>query len=149
MTRRAETAASSTRRKSAPPAIHAEVAGAISVGSDARITSTFFFASRGNVSNLKAPWGVIGGDMDTTFDWASISSSITGSTQPAFGGVLAGVDHNRVAGNGKAQEAYIGWMRWRFMGDPAGHDMFVGPTCQICSDAAFSGVVKTPTFDSL
>jgi hypothetical protein len=87
--------------------------------------------------------------MDTTFNWTAISSAVTGSTLPAFGGVLAGVDHNRVAGNGKAQEAYIGWMRWRFMGDPAGHDMFVGSTCQICSDAAFSGVVKTPTFDSL
>jgi hypothetical protein len=123
--------------------------GAISVGGNARITSTFFFASNGNVRNLKAPWGVIGGDMDTTFNWTAISSAVTGSAQPAFGGVLAGIDHNRVAGNGKAQEAYIGWMRWRFMGDQAGHDMFAGTACKICADTAFSGVVKTATFDSL
>jgi hypothetical protein len=40
-------------------------------------------------------------------------------------------------------------MRWRFMGDPAGSDLFVGASCQICSDTAFSGVVKTETLDSL
>ncbi len=123
--------------------------GAISVGSNPRITSTFFFASNGNVNNLKAPWGVIGGDMDTTFNWTAISSAVNGSTQPAFGAALAGIDHNRVAGSAKAQEAYIGWMRWRFMGDEAGHDLFVGDGCQICSDTAFSGVVKTTDFDSL
>ena len=124
-------------------------AGAISVGSNARITSTFFFASNGNVRNLKAPWGVIGGDMDTTFNWTAISSAVTGSTQPAFGAALAGIDHNRVAGQPKAQEGMIGWMRWRFMGDPAGHDLFIGATCKICSDAAFSGVVKTASLDAL
>lgn len=48
--------------------------GAISVGADARITSTFVFASNGNVKSLKAPWGVIGGDADTTFNWTSISA---------------------------------------------------------------------------
>jgi len=40
-------------------------------------------------------------------------------------------------------------MRWRFMADPAGRDLFVGPNCQICTDAAFSAVVKTTSFDSL
>ncbi|MGC4089219.1 MAG: hypothetical protein QM756_15310 [Polyangiaceae bacterium] len=123
--------------------------GAISVGSNVRIKTTFFFASNGNVNNLKAPWGVVGGDMDTTFNWTAISSAVTGSTQPAFGAALAGIDHNRVAGNAKAQEAYIGWLRWRFMGDAAGHDLFVGASCKACSDTAFSGVVKTPSFDAL
>jgi hypothetical protein len=123
--------------------------GAISVGSNARITSTFFFASNGNVKNLKAPWGVIGGDMDAIFDWAAVSGAVMGSTQPAFGAALAGVDHNRVASNAKAQEGYIGWMRWRLIGDMSGHDMFVGSSCKFCSDTAFSGVVKTLTFDSL
>jgi hypothetical protein len=124
-------------------------AGAISVGSNARITSTFFFASNGNVRNLKAPWGVVGGDADTTFNWTAISSAVTGSTQPAFGAALAGIDHNRVAGSAKAQEGLIGWMRWRFMGDQAGHDMFVGASCKFCTDTAFSGVVKTPSLDAL
>jgi hypothetical protein len=123
--------------------------GAITVGSNARITSTFLFASNGNVKNIKAPWGVIGGDADTTFSFSAISTAVTGSTQPAFGASLAGIDHNGVAGQAKSQEGYIGWMRWRFMGDQAGHDMFVGPNCQICTDTAFSGVVKSPTFDSL
>jgi hypothetical protein len=123
--------------------------GAISVGSNARIKTTFFFASNGNVNNLKAPWGVVGGDMDTTFNWSAISPAVTGSSQPAFGAVLAGIDHNRVAGNAKAQEAYIGWLRWRFMNDPAGHDMFVGTACKVCTDSAFSGFVKTPTLDTL
>ena len=123
--------------------------GAISVGSNARIASTFVFASNGNVRNLKAPWGVIGGDADTTFNWTFISSAVTGSTQPAFGAALAGIDHNRVAGQAKAQEGYIGWMRWRFMGDQAGHDMFVGASCKICTDTAFSAFVKTPSLESL
>jgi hypothetical protein len=123
--------------------------GAISVGSNARIQSTFFFASNGNVGNLKAPWGVVGGDMDTTFDWSAISGAVTGSGQPAFGAALAGVDHNRVAGNGKAQEAFIAWMRWRFMNDPSGRSLFVGADCQLCTDPAFSGIVKTPALDAL
>jgi hypothetical protein len=123
--------------------------GAITVGSNARITATFLFASNGSVKNLKAPWGVIGGEADTTFGFSAISTAVTGSTQPAFGAALAGIDHNGVAGQPKAQEAYIGWMRWRFMGDQVGHDMFVGANCQICSDSAFSGVVKSSTFDSL
>ena len=73
----------------------------------------------------------------------AISTAVTGSTQPAFGAALAGIDHNRVAGQPKAQEAYIGWMRWRFMGDQAGHDMFVGASCSICTNTAFSAFVKT------
>jgi hypothetical protein len=123
--------------------------GAITVGSNARVTSTFIFASNGNFRNLKAPWGIIGGDMDTTFNWTTMSAAVSGSTQPAFGAALAGIDHNRVAGTAKGQEGYIGWLRWRFMGDQAGHDMFVGPACQICADAAFSAVAKTTTFDAL
>lgn len=123
--------------------------GAISVGSNARITSTFVFASNGNVKNLKAPWGVIGGEMDMTFDWSTINGAVSGATQPAFGAALAGIDHNRVAGQAKAQEALIGWMRWRFMADPAGHGMFVGASCQLCADTAFSATVRTPSLDSL
>jgi hypothetical protein len=84
-----------------------------------------------------------------TFTWSTIRAAVSGSTQPAFGAALAGIDHNRVASQPKAQEAYIAWLRWRFMGDPAGHDLFVVPSCQICSDSTFSGVVKTATFDSL
>ncbi|MBN1130913.1 MAG: hypothetical protein JXA71_18130 [Chitinispirillaceae bacterium] len=123
--------------------------GAITVGSNARIGATFILASSGNVRNLKAPWAIVGGDADAIFNWSSISTSVTGSPQPAFGAVLAGIDHNRVAGNAKAQEAYIGWMRWRFMGDQAGRALFMGSACKICTDAAFSDVVKSANFDLL
>ena len=124
--------------------------GAFSVASNARITSTFIFASNGNSKNIKSPWGIIGGDADTTFPWATMSTTVTTSTQPAFGAALTGVSHNGVASNAKAQEGYIGWMRWRFMNDAAGKNMFVGPSCQICADTtSFSAFVKTSTFDSL
>jgi hypothetical protein len=43
----------------------------------------------------------------------------------------------------------IAWMRWRFMNDPAGRSLFVGADCQVCTDPAFSGIVKTPALDAL
>jgi hypothetical protein len=122
---------------------------ALSVGSNARIASTFIFAAGGNAKNVKAPWGIVAGEMDETFAWASVKTNVTGSAQPAFGAALAGGTHNSTPGNAKSREAYIGWMRWRLMGDPAGKNLFVGATCQLCSDTAFSEVVKTTTFDSL
>ncbi|MET0591396.1 MAG: hypothetical protein ABW133_01770 [Polyangiaceae bacterium] len=122
---------------------------AMTVGSNARISSTFIFAAGGNAKNVKAPWGIVAGEMDETFAWANVKTTVTGSAQPAFGAALAGGTHNSTPGNAKSREAYIGWMRWRLMGDPAGHDLFVGTTCQLCSDTAFSEVVKTTTFDTL
>src|SRR5262249_27476260 len=122
---------------------------AMTVGANARIASTFIFASSGNAKNVKAPWGIVAGDMDETFAWANVKTTVTGSTPPAFGAALAGGTHNSTPGNAKSREAYIGWMRWRLMGDTAGHDLFVGTTCQLCGDTAFSEVVKTTTFDTL
>ena len=71
--RRAATAARSIRPRSAPPDIHG--AAAAPSPSEATLASRLpsSFASNGKVRNLKAPWGVIGGDMDTTFNWTSIS----------------------------------------------------------------------------
>jgi hypothetical protein len=123
--------------------------GALSVGTNARISSTFIFASNGNAKNLKAPWGIVAGDMDETFAWTTVKTTVSGSTQPAFGAALADGTHNSTPGNAKSREAYIGWMRWRLMGEQAGHDLFVGVSCQFCADTAFSEIVKTPTFDSL
>ena len=122
---------------------------AMTVGANARITSTFIFAASGNAKNVKAPWGIVAGDMDETFAWANVKTTVTGSTQPAFGAALAGGTHNSTPGNAKSREAYIGWMRWRLMGEQAGHDLFVGTSCQLCADTAFSEVAKTTTFDSL
>jgi hypothetical protein len=122
---------------------------ALTVGSNARIASTFIFAAGGNAKNVKAPWGIVAGEMDETFAWANVKTNVTGSAQPAFGAALAGGTHNSTPGNAKSREAYIGWMRWRLMGDPAGKNLFVGASCQLCTDTAFSEVVKTTTFDSL
>ena len=122
---------------------------AMTVGANARIASTFIFAASGNAKNVKAPWGIVAGDMDETFAWANVKTNVTGSPQPAFGAALAGGTHNSTPGNAKSREAYIGWMRWRLMGEMAGRALFVGATCQLCADTAFSEVVKTTTFDSL
>jgi hypothetical protein len=48
-----------------------------------------------------------------------------------------------------AVASMIAWMRWRFMNDPAGRSLFVGADCQVCTDPAFSGIVKTPALDAL
>jgi hypothetical protein len=125
--------------------------GAIGVASNARITATFVFAALGtnNAKNIKAPWAGTFAETDEFFAWSTVKPNILGSTQPAFGGMIAGTTHNNLPGHAKSSESYIGFLRWRFMGDPAGKQLFVGPSCQICTDTSFGEVVKTPTWDSL
>jgi hypothetical protein len=125
--------------------------GAIGVGSDARITATFVFAALGinNTRNLKAPWAGTFAENDEFFAWSTIKPAITASAQPAFGGMLLGTTHNSIAGNAKSSEAYIGFLRWRLMGDAAGKQMFVGASCKICADTAFGEVVKHAAWDAL
>ena len=67
----------------------------------------------------------------------------------ATGAMFVGGNHNSTPGQAKSSEAYIGFLRWRLMGDTAGHDMLVGSTCKICSDTAFGEVAKTTSWDSL
>jgi hypothetical protein len=125
--------------------------GAIGVSSNARITATFLFAALGinNTKNIKAPWAGTFAENDEFFAWSTIKPAILASPQPAFGGMLTGTTHNTLPGNAKSSEAYIAFLRWRFMGDAAGKAIFVGPSCQICTDTAFGEVVKTTTWDSL
>jgi hypothetical protein len=125
--------------------------GAIGVASNARITATFLFAALGinNAKNIKAPWAGTFAEDDEFFAWSTIKPATLASPQPAFAGMITGTTHNNLPGNAKSSEAYIGFLRWRFMGDPAGKEMFVGPSCKICTDTAFGEVVKTTTWDSL
>jgi hypothetical protein len=125
--------------------------GAVGVAADARITATFLFAALGinNTKNIKAPWAGTFAENDEFFAWSTIKPAVTASPQPAFAGMITGTTHNNLPGNAKSSEAYIGFLRWRFMGDPAGKEMFVGPSCKICTDTAFGEVVKTTTWDSL
>jgi len=125
--------------------------GAIGVASNARITATFVFAALGtnNVRNIKAPWAGTFAEDDQFFAWSTVKPNIQSSIQPAFGAMLLGTTHNNLPGQAKSSEAYIAFLRWRFMGDAAAKQLFVGPSCQICADPAFGEVVKTPTWDSL
>jgi len=125
--------------------------GAIGVASNARITATFLFAALGinNSKNIKAPWAGTFAETDEFFAWSTIKPAVMASPQPAFAGMLTGTTHNTLPGNAKSSEAYIAFLRWRFMGDPAAKAIFVGPSCQICTDTAFGEVVKTTTWDSL
>jgi hypothetical protein len=125
--------------------------GAIGVSNNARITATFLFAALGinNSKNIKAPWAGTFAENDEFFAWSTIKPAALASTQPAFAAMITGTTHNTLPGNAKSSEAYIAFLRWRFMGDPAGKAIFVGPSCQICGDTAFGEVVKTPTWDSL
>jgi hypothetical protein len=125
--------------------------GAIGVSSNARITATFLFAALGitNTKNIKAPWAGTFAENDEYFAWSTIKPATLASPQPAFAAMITGTTHNTLPGNAKSSEAYIAFLRWRFMGDPAGKAIFVGASCQICTDPAFGEVVKTPTWDSL
>jgi dienelactone hydrolase len=125
--------------------------GAIGVAANARITATFLFAALGtnNAKNIKAPWAGTFAENDEFFAWSTVKPNILASTQPAFGEMITGTTHNTLPGNAKSGEAYIAFLRLRSMGDAAGKQLFVGPSCQICTDTAFGEVVKTPTWDSL
>src|SRR5262249_3301030 len=126
--------------------------GAFSVAGNARIKATFILDSNNAqaIKSIKAPWAIVSGDMDATFAWSDVKTSVTGSPQPAFGAGWAGGTHTTTPGQAKAWEAMTGFLRWRLMGDQAGHDMFVGTSCKICTDMpAFSEIVKSSTFDSL
>jgi hypothetical protein len=125
--------------------------GAIGVAAGARITATFLFAALGinNTKNIKAPWAGTFAENDEFFAWSTIKPATLASPQPAFAAMITGTTHNNLPGNAKSSEAYIGFLRWRFMGDPAGKEMFVGASCKICTDTAFGEVVKTSTWDSL
>jgi len=126
--------------------------GAITVGSNARIKATFLIASsNNNVTNIKAPFAGVFAENDMYFAWSSVQSAIMNSAQAGFGAMYTGGDHNSVAFSAPATQGQIAFFRWRFMGDTAGHSMFVGASCGLCTgtNSAIGANVKTSTWDSL
>ncbi|MBX5463277.1 MAG: hypothetical protein IRZ28_19575 [Steroidobacteraceae bacterium] len=59
-------------------------------------------------------------------------------TLPAFYGARHGAGHTATAyhpGGGEFANVASNWVLWQFKGDKKARAMFVGPTCQLCTDA--------------
>ena len=114
-------------------------AGAMGVAANARISATFIWDSFGNCGSLHGPLGTIVasggiGGLDLIDDCPPMS----------FGMEAAGTDHTSVLGfpggfggpGGQtpyAQEGYVAWFRWHFMGDAAAEALFAGADCGFCT----------------
>jgi hypothetical protein len=114
-------------------------AGAMQVAANARIGATFIWDSFGNCSLLHGPLGTI-----VASDGIGGLDLIDQCPPPAFGMEAAGTSHTSILGypggfggpGGQtpyAQEGYVAWFRWHFMGDPAAEALFVGASCGFCS----------------
>jgi hypothetical protein len=114
--------------------------GAMQVAANARIGATFLWDSFGTSSSLHGPLGGIFAESGISTSWASMIDSCP---YPSFGMQAAGTTHTSILsfpgtafGGGTtpyAQEAYVGWFRWHFMGDPAARALFAGPSCGFCA----------------
>jgi hypothetical protein len=114
-------------------------AGAMRVASNARIGATFIWDSFGSCSALHGPFGTI-----VASDGIGGLDLIDGCTEPAFGMEAAGTTHTSIlsypggfGGPGGrtpyAQEGYVAWFRWHFMGDPSAQALFAGASCGFCT----------------
>jgi hypothetical protein len=113
--------------------------GAMQVASNARIGATFIWDSFGNCSSLHGPMGTI-----VASDGIGGLDLIDSCSHPAFGMEAAGTSHTSILGypggfggpgeqTPYAQESYVAWFRWHFMGDPAAEALFVGASCGFCT----------------
>jgi hypothetical protein len=119
--------------------------GAMQVAANARIGATFLWDSFGTSSALHGPLGGIFAENGISTSWASMIDSCP---YPSFGMQAAGTTHTSILsfpgtgfGGGTtpyAQEAYVGWFRWQFMGDPAARALFAGPSCGFCTRASIT-----------
>ena len=118
--------------------------GALNVAQNERIDTTFVLAAAvpSLSPGLHGPLGGMFASDDQYFDVPTVTAMIDNSSQPAFGAVIANTTHNTAPGNPNATEAYIGWLRWQFMGDAAGRALFVGASCGICTRSAIQQVIK-------
>lgn len=114
-------------------------AGAMQVASNVRIGATFIWDSFGNCSSLNGPLGTI-----VASDGIGGLDLIDSCPPPAFGMEAAGTSHTSIlsypggfGGPGGqtpyAQEGYVAWFRWHFMGDPAAEALFSGEDCGFCT----------------
>jgi hypothetical protein len=119
--------------------------GAMQVAASARIGATFIWDSFGTSSALHGPLGGIFAETGISTNWATMIDSCS---YPAFGMQAAGTTHTSILsfpstgfGGGTAsyaQEAYVGWFRWHFMGDPAARALFAGDSCGFCTRQGMS-----------
>ena len=114
-------------------------AGAMGVASNERIKATFIWDSFGNCSSLHGPLGTI-----VASDGLGSLDLIDSCPPQSFGMQAEGTNHTSIlgypggfAGPGGstpyAQEGYVAWFRWRFMGDSAAEALFVGASCGFCT----------------
>jgi dienelactone hydrolase len=113
-------------------------AGAMRVAADARIGATFIWDSGGNCSSLQGPLGTIVageglGELDLIDDCPPQSFGME-AEGASHVGILSYPGSGGQGGETPyAQEGYIAWFRWHFMGDPAAEALFVGASCGFCT----------------
>ncbi|MBN2037320.1 MAG: hypothetical protein JW768_11305 [Chitinispirillaceae bacterium] len=109
--------------------------GAMQVAANSRVGATFIWDSFGTASALHGPLGGIFADSGIGRNWEDM---IDDCPHPAFGMKAAGTNHTSILGypSGStpyAQESYVAWFRWHFMGDPAAQALFAGESCGFCT----------------
>jgi hypothetical protein len=113
-----------------------------SAASDSRVKDVIIFNAVD--SGVSKPYLTISGDMDITgFTASGMASAVNAATQPAAylyyhnpagmgslrGHLVLMLSPDRVTG------PTVGWWQMMFRNDAAGHALFVGSSCGLCSDA--------------
>jgi hypothetical protein len=125
------------------------------IGGDQRLVTTLHisggtFDPHTDIMNLHAPalfvCGEPGGDGLIMGDVANPNCEIDfmNATVPVFYGITKGASHMTPTEIGDPAirshqlGAMVGWLRWQLLGDTNARNMFVGDTCGLCGDAAWS-----------
>lgn len=127
------------------------------VAADKRLITTMHisggtFDPHTDIKNLHAPalfvCGEPGGDGLLMGDVANPNCDIDfmNATVPVFYGITKGAAHMTPTDIGDATirahqfGAMVGWLRWQLAGDANAKNLFVGATCTLCKDAAWSSI---------
>lgn len=127
------------------------------IGGDKRLTTTLHisggtFDPHTDIKNLHAPalfiCGEPGGDGLLMGDVANPNCEIDfqNAMVPVFYGITKGAAHMTPTDIGDATirahqfGAMVGWLRWQLAADDSTKAMFVGDSCRLCKDAAWSSV---------
>lgn len=125
------------------------------IGGDMRLVTTLHisggtFEPHTDIENLHAPalfvCGEPGGDGLLVGDVAAPNCDIDfmNATVPVFYGITKGASHMTPTDIGDAAlrthqlGAIVGWLRWQLGGDDQAEALFVGDSCGLCMDAAWS-----------
>lgn len=125
------------------------------IGGDPRLVTTLHisggtFEPHTDIMNLHAPalfvCGEPGGDGLIMGDVAHPNCEIDfmNATVPVFYGITKGASHMTPTEIGDPAlrthqlGAMVGWLRWQLLGDANAGNMFVGDSCTLCSDPAWS-----------